>query len=120
MADLTDVQKIQQILSKTGMLTADEVEDLTRLAPCVMYLGPNQVQTAQFRATVELIGAIRSFDKASSEFAGVTNQLTTETRNLTIRIYLLTWVMIGVGLLSAIASGWYPLVWWLTHGFRFR
>jgi fatty acid desaturase len=25
-----------------------------------------------------------------------------------------------VGLIGAIASGWTPLIWWVTHGFRFR
>ena len=68
---------------------------------------------AQLRIQVELIRSIRQFDKASTAMSDVNLKLAR-------RIYFLTWVMFGVGLLGALASGWSNLIWWLDHGFRFH
>jgi hypothetical protein len=70
-------------------------------APIATYLR----LAAAVRSDQELIEALRLASDDSSK--------------LTQKIVRLTWVLVGVGLLQAIAIGWHDLRWWVSHGFRF-
>jgi hypothetical protein len=114
-------QRFYDLLGKQAPFTD---EDLAAMRECLQHTNFNMLRNhvvakAELRGSVELLDSIRKFDKASGQMAAVTIDLAEKTRNLTVRIYWLTWVMIGVGFINAVASGWYPLVWWLKHAFRF-
>jgi hypothetical protein len=113
--------RFYELIGKAEPLTDD---DLKALRECLhqtnfSMVRPHILGKAQLRVDVDLIAAIRQFDKASGQMAAVTVDLAEKTRKLTVRIYWLTVVMIVVGLANVAASGWYPLVWWVKHGFGF-
>jgi hypothetical protein len=113
-------QRFYDLVGKQGPFTD---EDLATMRECLQNTNFNMLRNhvvgkAELRCNVELLDSIRKFDKASGQMAAATNDLADKTRKLTVRIYWLTLVMIIVGVVNALASGWYPLVWWLKHGFR--
>ncbi len=106
-----DQQKLFALLFRPAELTDDELRQLRGL---ISVDSRDHIQgMAMIRASLDNIAAIRKFDKASAELVSTTNKLTE-------KIVRLTYVMLGIGLLNALASGWTPFTWWLTHGFRFH
>ena len=115
-ADLSDisenVSKLQQLLAQPQPLTDEDLQKLRSLVSVSLYLGPNQLQVAELRATVELLDSIRRFDKASGQLVVTTNLLTK-------RIYWLTILAVILACCGIVASAWPYLTWWITHGLRF-
>jgi hypothetical protein len=112
-------QRFYDLIGKVEPFTDD---DLKAMRECLNKTNFNMLRNhvvgkAQLRVDVELIDSIRQFDKASGRAGAITADLAEKTRLLTVRIYWLTWVLVPIGLLNALASGWYPLVAWLKHVF---
>lgn len=105
------VNKVWAIFIQQKSFTSEELDFLRSNIERLAYYNDRTQSVAQTRVAVELLDAIQRFDKASGE-------LVTTTNKLTARILVLTWVMIGIGVLGALASGWPYLTWWLTHLLR--
>jgi len=110
-------QRFYELIGKDEPFTDD---DLKAMRQCLHHTNFNMLRNhvvgkAELRVNVELIEAIRQFDRATGKTAAATNDLAEKTRLLTVRIYWLTWLLVPIGLLNALASGWYPLVAWLKH-----
>ena len=104
------VNRLKELIGSSAYTDTD-IDEIKSLLAQNVIVSPTYLPYVHFRATLELIQVIRKFDKASGVLAA-------ETKLLTARIYLLTYVMIGVGMVGAIASGWYPLTAWLKHIFH--
>ena len=86
--------RVIEILRQERSLTDGEIAELRTLSGAVD-TRTTYWDVAHFRMNVELLAAIRSFDKASAN-------LITTTNKLTERILMLTCVAIGLGLISVI------------------
>ena len=65
MPNLDDSTRLRQLLAKPESYSDAEIEELRKLSPHSLYLAQG-VHAANFRASVELIAAIRTFDNASA------------------------------------------------------
>jgi len=108
----TGQARLEELLYQPESLTDDDITELRSLVKIVQHV-PYSQSAALLRMAIENIDSIRRFDKASGELVTTTNRLTTQ-------ILWLTWTMLGVGLLGALASGWSNLAWWVKHGLRFH
>jgi hypothetical protein len=68
--------RVQELVKKTSEWTDNELSELRRLMDGLAVGGGVIQALAQFRTNVELIAAIRKFDKASGELVETTNKLT--------------------------------------------
>ena len=84
-----------KILTKEGSLTDEDITELRKLIGKVGMTKTFYSDMANFRMNTELIAAIRTFDKASADLITTTNKLTN-------RILILTYVVVGLGLISVI------------------
>ena len=101
MAAITDPDnRMLKIIKQEAEITDENLSELRRLLSQLpsgtqsFFAGPNS-NVAAFRMNIELIAAIRSFDQASANLITTTNKLTN-------RILILTYVVVGLGLISAI------------------
>ena len=113
MEKLVGHARFDEILRQPHTLTDEELAELLTLINLAPYAHPQVQALVNLRMSLETIDSIRRFDKASAALVTTTNRLTQQ-------IIYLTWVMVGIGILGAITSGWHPLTWWITHGFHFR
>lgn len=104
MADSTDVKgQMNAIVTKERPLSDEDIAELLKLIGLAEKLdgmsfgGMTFSDKVHFRMNVELIAAIRTFDKASADLITTTNKLTN-------RILFLTYVVVGLGLISAIPA----------------
>lgn len=107
--------RFNQLINTIEPMTNVELKEccqlLSRATPAMLH--EHVLNKSQVRIEIELIRAIREFDRASADLVKTTNRLNS-------RLYALTWVMVGVGLLGALASAWPNLVWWAYHVFGLR
>jgi hypothetical protein len=95
------------------ILDENELQKLVDgVAGRIRHLPTTPGEVVQIKVSMELIRAIRRFDEASGVMAERSNKLNR-------RLLYLTIVMLVVGILGAVASGWPYLVWWLINGFRY-
>jgi hypothetical protein len=91
--------RMHEIFKKEGEMTDEEIAELRRLiansGSLTGIFSGSFSNVANIRMNIELIAAIRSFDKASAN-------LITTTNKLTKRILILTYVVVGLGLISVI------------------
>lgn len=87
--------RMHKILTKEGEITDEEITELRKLIAPAFPGGSTTSDLPHFRMNLELIAAIRSFDRASAD-------LITTTNKLTKRILILTYVVVGLGLISVI------------------
>jgi hypothetical protein len=102
------LNKVWATFTQPKSFTSVELDFLRSNIKRLAHYNDRTQSVAQTRVAVELLDAIQRFDKASGE-------LVTTTNKLTRRILILTWVMIGIGVLGAVASAWPYLTWWLQH-----
>ena len=101
MADSIDASnRTLEILKKEGEITDENIVELRRLvgqlaSSMELFASATYSNVANFRMSMELIAAIRTFDKASADLITTTNKLTN-------RILILTYVVVGLGLISVI------------------
>ena len=92
------VDEIQAILNKPGDWTDEEINRLRALYS--QHLGPSEMiirDVAKLRSSLEMILAVRRFDKSSADLVKTTNKLTS-------KILLLTYIAIGIGLLQIVEA----------------
>lgn len=95
-ANINVHNRMLEILKKPDALTDDDIEELRGLFPrpgSPVSIAKSNV--ADFRINIELIAAIRTFDKASAD------QITT-TNRLTRQILWLTRVVISIALIPVV------------------
>jgi hypothetical protein len=102
--DLSDVSKLQKLLARPEVFTEEELAELRRLAPVSLYLGPNQVQVAEFRVMVELIDTIHRFDKASGALVNTTNVLTKRILWITVGAVFIGLVQLAIAVITLFSS----------------
>lgn len=101
-ANIDSDGRMLEIIKKDAEITDKDLSELRGLlsqltSAAQSFFAGSYSNVAAFRMNVELIAAIRSFDKASAN-------LITTTNTLTRRIVCLTYVVIGLGIISAIPS----------------
>jgi hypothetical protein len=103
------------LLKKNTALTDAEIDRMRQLLAMssALMVREHILGMAQLRSQLDLIGAIRGFERASSTLVETTNRLTRW-------ILLLTVAGAVVGIANAVATGWPWAVWWVKHGLRFR
>lgn len=104
-----DENKLSNLLSSSAY-TDDDIDQMQMLLAKGVSVTPTYLPYVQFRATLELIQAIRRFDSSSAASSGAANKLAR-------RVLVLTIITVVVGLIGAVSSGWYPLTAWLRHIF---
>jgi hypothetical protein len=102
------INKIWATFTQPTSFTTEELNFLRAHIESLAYYKDRAQTVASTRVAVELLDSIQKFDKASGELVATTN-------NLTKRILVLTWVMIVIGVVGAVASAWPYLTWWLMH-----
>ena len=96
MANISLHNRMFKILKKPGTLTDEELDELRKFFPQPgSPVSIAQSNVADFRMNIELIAAIRTFDKASTN-------LVTTTNRLTQRILWLTVVAVGIALIPVV------------------
>ena len=110
-------KRFSEITTKREPLTDADLADLRVVSGAAYVGGSSQlIATAQLKATIELIVAIKKFDQTSTELISTTNKLTT-------RIYTLTWVAVGLGALQiilAVVTLFFPRLFASTHSAMFH
>lgn len=94
-AQVKAVEKMQSLLAKSGEWADEEIEELRKLANLLGIAGSTIRDIAQLRSNLEVIVAVRKFDRASAELIRTTNKLTT-------RIYVLTGVVLFFGAIQTL------------------
>jgi hypothetical protein len=102
--------RFNELIAKPATLTDEEIQELREvISKCSANMVRDHVlNRAQLRLTIDLIDSLRKFDHSSANQVGTTNTLTRSIR-------VLTWVMVLVGVLNVLASGWTNLVYWWKH-----
>jgi len=103
-SDLSDVSRLQELLAQPNAFADEELEELRKLVSMSLYLGPNQLQVAELRATVELIDTIRRVDKASGALVNTTNVLTKRILWITIGAVFVGLVQFAVAVVGLFAG----------------
>lgn len=107
------VARLQQLIVQPSAYSAEELDELRQLGIHCLHLPNQHIAAMQIRSSVEIVDAIRRFDKASADLVAATNRLTRWILGLTVAAVL-------IGVAGVIATAWPYLVWWVQHGFRFR
>ena len=92
-----DGNRLNDLVHNSGYSDGD-LEEMVPLLAKGLFTVAASVPTAQFRATIELIQAVRKFDKVSTELITTTNNLTERIRQLTI------WGLVVAGLGAVVAA----------------
>lgn len=101
-ADTDPDKRMLEIIKQNAEITDENLSELRSLlsqltsAAQSIFAG-SYSNVAAFRMNIELMAAIRTFDKASANLIRTTNKLTK-------RILILTYVVVGLGLVSAIPA----------------
>jgi hypothetical protein len=79
-----DQVKLFGLLRKTSVYSGADFDELRRVSVCVGDSGTDWREIAGFRASIEVIAAIRQLDRASGALVDTTNILTKKILRLTI------------------------------------
>ena len=99
-----DETRLTEVISQRGPLTDAEITELRSVAVNIGSLGDDWRVRAQFRAAVEMIAAIRQFDKASADLIQTTNTLAKWMLALTILAALFAGGSLYLSYLALVSS----------------
>ena len=96
--------ELRALLEKPGRYTDHDIETLRRTSHILAIGGDSYIGIATLRASVELIDAIRRFDRTSADLVRTTNTLTRRILWITVGAIFVGVVQLAVAVISFFSS----------------